>query len=191
LILAPPARVNLPLTQEDDNFFQQVNTFGWSFRSLHLPGPAQQAEFGRGICDDLLGEAAYPIPDGGVVSGKTDPNTEVARVRQAEPQLSLEDAQTVVTASVTSYSACSNIALPWVDSSLGKHRCRHCNPGLDFGAASHVNRCGPGEELRRKASRHRVTRGDEVAINLWSHAASLDHEGTGCTLDQTKRHHRC
>jgi hypothetical protein len=47
-----------------------MNTFGWSFRSLHLPGPAQEAEFGRGICDDLLGEAAYPIPDGGVVSGK-------------------------------------------------------------------------------------------------------------------------
>jgi hypothetical protein len=48
LILAPAARANLPLTQEDDNFFQQMNTFGWSFRSLHLPGPAQEAEFGRG-----------------------------------------------------------------------------------------------------------------------------------------------
>ena len=70
MILAPAAHANLPLTQEDDNFFQQMNTFGWSFRSLHLPGPAQEAEFGRGICDDLLGEAAYPIPDGGVVWGK-------------------------------------------------------------------------------------------------------------------------
>jgi hypothetical protein len=119
LICMPSARAD-PLSQEDLKFIEGANSFGFNPTTLKLSrGLPEEAEMGRTICNDLLGRNFYNARSD--TKGKVDPDSEVGALRAFLPGMSQDDARILVLNAVTSYNACSNTKLPWIDYSLGRH----------------------------------------------------------------------
>ena len=82
-------------------------------------GLPEEAELGRTICNDLMGENDYNTP--GTTKAKLDPASEVRVLQHFLPHIGQDDLQMLVTSATNSYSLCSNTRLPWVDYNFRKH----------------------------------------------------------------------